>query len=179
MKVLKFCIVLIFAIGFYSCQQEPIENQKEQNILDLVKIVDINTRMDNLMKNNQNNGIQHRGPCSYVIVTWDGEWGRAKKNCDGWGLCKSRWFFWDCSGKMDGNTSAPLEIDTTNNKHYIDILFDAPVPSNIPVEDLALAIDEEFQLWIEDLQLNLTFQEALYPYNPNLGEFGGIRIYLD
>lgn len=179
MKILKLCIALAFTVGLYSCQQENAENQEKQNILDLVKIVDINARMDNLVKNDQNNGVQSRGPCSYVILSWDGEWGRASKNCDGWGLCNSGWFYWDCNRGMNGNTAAPLELDIANNRHYIDILFDAPVPSNIPVEDLALVIDEQFQVWVEDLQLNLTFQDASYPYNPNLGQYGGIRIYLD
>lgn len=180
MKKLNILIGIAVLAILFSCEKENESNiQENQEILDLVSIVDIDTRMQSLLEVNGDNGNRNPDPCTYVIVSWDGEWGRASRNCDGWGLCNSNWFYWDCSGNRSGNSSAPLEFDTAANKHYIDILFSEPVPSNIPIEDLALAIDEEFQVFIESENKNLVFNNALYPYNENLGDFGGIRIYLD
>ena len=76
--------------------------------------------------------------------------------------------------------AAPLDYDDDLEKYFIDILFAQEVPSDIPIDELTLAIDESFQVYIgNDLDRTFIFNEGYYEYNSSLGEYGGIRIILD
>jgi len=123
----------------------------------------------------------------FVFVGWD-EWGRKKKDCRGWGLCNAKWFY--CEDE-NGNTVpcgnenrstnghySLLEFDNAINSYYIDILLDAPSP--LPDESLTLKIDESFVVnTLPAIGKDLTFNEGDYLFDRNMGDFGGIRIYLD
>lgn len=116
-----------------------------------------------------------------IIVEWD-EWGRAKKDCGGWGLCNAVWFPGSSSEKSDSlnnNFSTLLKLDLNTGNYYIDIMLSAPVPDDVPIELFPLRIDENFTLNIKEaLGKNLNFNEGEYPYNKSIGEYGGFRIYL-
>ena len=71
-----------------------------------------------------------------------------------------------------------LEFDNAINSYYIDILLDAP--STLPDESLTLKIDESFVVnTLPAIGKDLTFNEGDYLFDRNMGDFGGIRIYLD
>ncbi|WP_151675065.1 hypothetical protein [Patiriisocius marinus] len=179
MKITKILIAITITVSFYSCQKDSdFEQNQEPNIQSFISIANLDKRMEDLISSSANENNEFRNPCHFVIITWDG-WGRKSLNCDGWGLCDAEWFFWDCSNQQLGSTGSPLQFQSSTNRPFVDILFDEPIPSNVAIEDLALAIDEEFQVYIESEQINLTFKAQVYSYNETLGDYGGIRIYLD
>ena len=126
------------------------------------------------------NTISTKG--TIVIVEWD-EWGRAKKNCGGWGLCNAVWFPQPTDSEKSDSTisnfSTLLKLDSITGNYYIDIILSAPVPDDVPIELFPLRIDENFTFNVEEaIGKNLQFNEGEYPFDESLGEFGGFRIYL-
>lgn len=180
-NILKIILAILLPLGVYtSCNSDDtsLVEFDENTIAKRLSFVDINTRIANI-KNKQS-----LAKATLIIVEWD-EWGRKARNCDGWGLCNADWFpQFNKSVGQKSNTSngakTILEYDSNIEKYYIDILLADTVPSDIPLEALTLKIDEKFELDVQAaISRNLTFNEGDYPFNNNLGEFGGYRIYLD
>ena len=181
MKKLNFLAIFIFMalLTVTSCSDdnETTSTYDENSIAKQLSFVDVDTRITN----KQIKGTQSR--VKIIIVRWD-EWGRAKRECKGWGLCNADWFpqfnrTVQKSTSMNGSATL-LEFDDSLNKYYIDILLAETPPAEIPTEALTLKIDENFELEVEDaISQNLTFNQGDYGYDGSLGEFGGYRIYLD
>ncbi len=118
-----------------------------------------------------------------IIVQWE-EWGRAKKECRGWGLCKAEWFpqFKDrIINPHPGNGGAAiLEFDLINSQYYFDILLaDKPEP-RLTLLDLALVVDYDIDIYTQTrLGNDLRINQGIYNYDGSMGTFGGYRIYLD
>ena len=181
MNKIKFLAIFVFMalLTVTSCSEdnETVTSYDENSIAKQLSFVDVNTRITN----KQAKGTQSKD--FIIIVSWD-EWGRASKQCRGWGLCNANWFpqFKRTAQKSTStNGSATLlEFDDSLNKYYIDILLAETPPTEIPTDALTLKIDENFELEVEDaISQNLTFNQGDYGYDNSLGEFGGYRIYLD
>lgn len=177
LSILVLTTVFLSTIVFVSCSKDETESKPfdENTISKKLKFVDVNSRI----KTNQK---EQNKEASLIIVSWD-EWGRASKNCDGWGLCNADWFpeFKQAprlTNEYGGSTL--LEFDNKNNKFFIDILLSEKAPLNIPNQALTLKIDLNFQLNVKQIVgRNLTFQKGNYDLNNSLGDFGGYRIYLN
>lgn len=180
MKYIKKIAIytLLSAFVLTSCEEEQIlETYDENTIAQQIKVVDVNKR---IATEYPETSLRKR----LIIVRWDG-WGRAKRNCEGWGLCLAEWFPELFPGARIGATESEngaqtlLEFDEELNQYYIDILLAETPPTVIPSESLTLKIDEDFDLDIEEeLAQNLTFVVGDYPYNESLSTNGGYRIYL-
>jgi hypothetical protein len=178
-NTLKATIVasIIASTLIISCTKENINpsqtsvNFDENEIENSLKFVTVNER---ILK------ITDKKPI--VIVQWD-EWGRKKKNCDGWGLCEADWFPKEESIVIPppNGGATILELDKISNKYYIDILLAEKVPTHIPIHALKLKIDEDIELLnIQDFtSVPLTIYKGNYKVNNSLGKFGGYRIYLN
>lgn len=114
-------------------------------------------------------------------ASWD-EWGRTRKNCEGWGLCNavSCWF---CCTDDKGNIvsckdnqripkSGIVTIDAETLEGELVIELD---PS---FEDQNNAITNALELFIdEDLQTeDFTILSGIYDFNPEIGNSGGYKV---
>ena len=179
MKYIKKIAVytLLSAFVLTSCEDEQVlETYDENTIAQQIKVVDVNERIaTEYPETSLRRGL--------IIVRWE-KWGRAKRNCEGWGLCNAEWFPQFKGARIDATESENgaqtlLEFDEELNQYYIDILLAETPPTDIPSESLTLKIDEDFDLDIEEeLAQNLTFVVGDYPYNESLSTNGGYRIYL-
>ena len=182
MRKIKFLAIFIFMalLTVTSCSEDNVTSNgyDENSIAKQLKFVDVNTRISG-----KQNNTQAKALLKIIIVRWD-EWGRASKQCRGWGLCNAEWFP-KTKKQAQKNTSTNgsatlLEFDNSLNKYYIDILLAETPPSEIPSDALTLKIDKNFELDVQsEISQNLTFNQGDYPYDSSLGEFGGYRIYLD
>ncbi len=163
----KSKIILALLLGmfvvFQSCEK------KEQ-------LFDENMIAERLTFENADFNID-KGPGGILKFTWD-EWGRAKKDCDGWGLCNFTLVPNDYkSSSEEYNFSAKLEIDLNDN-YYFDIVLAEPVPEDVPIESFPIMIDGLIEVdSYEIIGQNLS-AKGEYPFNNEIGEFGGFRIYL-
>jgi len=180
MNKIKFLAIFVFMalLTVTSCSEDNEVNSFDENaIAKQLSFVDVDTRI----ANKQSKGTQSR--FKIIIVSWD-EWGRASRQCRGWGLCNADWFP-SAQRRAQKSTSTNgsatlLELDNSLNKYYIDILLAETPPSEIPTDALTLKIDENFELNVKsEISQNLTFNQGDYPYDDSLGEFGGYRVYLD
>lgn len=111
-----------------------------------------------------------------VMVEWD-DWGRKKKECNGWGLCNANWF----PKSEIGNYSSNLEYDAVLGSYYTDILL----PENLyPIEEEyeVFYVDEDIILTTSEepsVGTDLTIPEGEYEYDVNIGTYGGYKIYLN
>lgn len=187
MNKLKFLSIFSFMalLTVTSCSEDDkpatVSSYDENTIAKQLRFVDISTRIANKQGNTR---VKARG-ITIIIVEWD-EWGRASKNCGGWGLCNANWFpQFKRTAQKSRNVSTNggatlLEFDGSLSKYYIDILLAETPPAEIPIEALTLKIDENFELNVKNaISKNLTFNQGDYSYDNSLGEFGGYRIYLD
>lgn len=129
------------------------------------------------------NNYSERGNKPILRVEWD-EWGRAKKDCDGWGLCNATWTWFPPEEKSIHITapvySTIVQYDLNQNKYYIDILLSEMVPADIPIDLYPLAIDQSFTLYTSSvIGTDLIFNTGEYPYDSSLGTHGGFRIYFN
>ena len=118
-----------------------------------------------------------------IIVQWE-EWGRAKKDCEGWGLCNAEWFpqFNDMiiNPNPIGGGASILEYDHSNNEHYFDIMFASKPPESIPLLSLTLIVDYDIVLDTQTrIGTNLKINQGMYYYDSSIGDHGGYRIYLE
>lgn len=175
MKKLVFTAIIMLAISSCSKEVDSAVTFDENTIAKRLKFLDVNSRIS--VKTNAKTKVDA------IIVEWD-EWGRASKNCDGWGLCNAEWFGGSSKlaskDKIGNGGASILEFDANKKKYYIDILLAETVPSDIPKEVLTLKIDADFELNVQRaVGQNLTFHQGNYNFEDSLGKFGGYRIYLD
>ncbi|RUT71794.1 hypothetical protein D0817_03665 [Flavobacterium cupreum] len=194
MSKIKLGLVTLFivTIAFISCSKDSdsATSIDENSIAGRLKFLNANDRISTSLAGKKAEG-------DIIIVQWD-EWGRASKNCGGWGLCNAEWFpieeapidppiieVPELEGKSSKQYSVPqnggstiLEFDAKTNKHYIDILLAESVPSDIPGSAITFKIDKDFSLNLKSGK-NLVFHSGNYTYDKSLGDFGGYRIYLD
>lgn len=178
-KILKLTFILLIMLGsLNSCNSDETSSIFDENtVAERLSFVDVNSRIKN------NKSLQSKIQTDIIIVTWD-EWGRASKDCGGWGLCNADWFPSAQKGTFSKNNNnggaTILEFDSNTNKYYIDILLADSVPSDIPLNAITLKIDKDFELNVQEvISKRLTFNQGDYPFSTTLGEFGGYRIYLD
>lgn len=164
--------LVISTVVAISCSKEISSSGIDENtIAKRLTFVNVNARIK------AKEFLQKRIPI--VIVEWD-EWGRGSKDCRGWGLCNANWFPDSRNNETTNGGATLLEFDNTNNKYYIDILLEKPVPDDLPKEAITIKIDTDFMLNVEKIiSKNLIFHQGEYPFNSALGQFGGYRIYLD
>lgn len=182
--------LFITAIAFVSCSKENETTSIDENsIASRLKFLSANDRFFA-------NPIGKSAEGDIIIVQWD-EWGRASKNCGGWGLCNAEWFpleeapavdeVPELEGKASKSYLSPknggstiLEFDSKVNKYYIDILLAEDVPSDVPSASLTFKIDKDFSLDVKNaIGENLIFHTGIYLFDKSLGNSGGYRIYLD
>ncbi len=175
-KLLLYASVIAMVAVYFSCSKnQEVEKEKEINIARQLKFVPVGDRIK------ERNGDVSRG--KIVIVSWN-EWGRKKKNCDGWGLCKAKWFpdvneSVQVPDPTEGGASI-LESDPSNGKYYFDILLADYPPATIPVSELTLIVDEDILLGQSPVLGNdLIIKEGDYEYDSSLRTYGGYRIYLE
>jgi hypothetical protein len=118
-----------------------------------------------------------------IICTWE-EWGRLSKNCHKWGLCDFEWF----PDSRILNYGAPIKFDIATSKYYMDILFTSNLPATINGMSIPLDVQSELSALPIDADItvntknsyigrNLIAKAGNYPFNQNLGDFGGYRIW--
>lgn len=198
---LSLLTVFIVTVALISCSKDSdsVNNVDENSIAGRLKFLDANDRVTTNLTGKKADGG------NIIIVEWD-EWGRASKNCGGWGLCNAEWFPFeeapidpiDPIGPLDPIDETPtltgkslkqkslsknggstiLEFDSNANKYYIDILLAESAPSDIPDSSLIFKIDKDFSLNLKNGK-TLTFPNGNYTFNKSLGNFGGYRIYLN
>lgn len=167
--------VLVAGI-FGACSKEQVvKTSDEDNIAQQLKFVQVDERIKEKLLSHSREEI--------VIVEWD-EWGRAKKNCKGFGLCNADWFphFYEMPthpNPINGGASI-LELNHINNKYYFDILMANVPPSSLELIKLTLEIDYDIVLDTQTkIGTNLKINHGMYTYDSSMGAFGGYRIYLD
>jgi hypothetical protein len=177
-KIILFymSVVMIFTALFISCSKENKPTIREQkNISKLLNFVSINDRLKEKENTNNRSFI--------IIVSWD-EWGRKKKDCKGWGLCKAKWFP-EFNTKMaipdPGNGGASIvEYNAIAGKYFFDILLSSPPPPTLLPSDLTFEIDEDILLdYLPEAGTSMKILAGSYIFNGSIGSNGGYRIYLD
>lgn len=98
-----------------------------------------------------------------ITISWD-EWGRASRNCDGWGLCN---FSWGVSGRH----SASVYTDASGQM-YAKILIDA-IPNGEAVQ--FLIVDKDLTSVGENGNTYL-IKQGEYPLDKSLGSLGGYKV---
>ncbi len=174
-KLINFGTALLIAGIFGACSKEQKVVSNLDNIAQQLKFVSVNERIKEKTLSNSRDKI--------IIVQWT-EWGRASKDCRGWGICNADWFPQFNSMVLNpnpGNGGASiLEIDQSKNKYYFDILLAASPPASISLVNLPLTVDEEIVLNTKtDIGTDLKINQGRYYYDSTIGTFGGFRIYLD
>lgn len=102
---------------------------------------------------------------------WE-EWGRAAKNCASWGLC----YFEHCAfcnpEDLTAEHTAKIMIDTTTNEGIMTIELDPSDPQS------ADAIADQLDFYIDEdiVSEELTLIADEYPFNSNIGEYGGYEV---
>ncbi|MEN2400945.1 hypothetical protein GKZ90_0014260 [Flavobacterium sp. MC2016-06] len=198
MTKIKLGILTIFivTISFISCSKDTDSSSIDENsIAGKLKFLNANDRIST-------NATGKKAEGDIIIVQWD-EWGRASKNCGGWGLCNAEWFPIEALPpleeippideipQLEGKSSKTnilsstggstiLEFDSKINKYYIDILLAESAPTDISASSLTFKIDKDFPLDLKSkIGKDLVFHNGSYLFDKSLGNFGGYRIYLD
>lgn len=174
---LLMLLISIISLITYSCTKENEESLiNEEDISKSLIFKDISSQLNNAQNRTVFIGANEE---NIVIVSWE-EWGRASKNCRGWGLCNADWFP-GISGVnyTNGNGYATyLQKDDSTGQYYLEIKLAAE--STIPENLLDLKIDADFELDTTlEIGQKLIFKKGTYFFDSTLGEYGGIRINLE
>lgn len=163
MKKVKIIVFVLF-IGFISCT----------------------TGYDSLeeFSTNDDAKIEYRISIKLVKLHWD-EWGRAKKDCDGWGLCnfQSCWFWQDCWTESfvvpPNGGSGTVEFDDETRNYSLIIELD---PTNSIQND---AINSEKVFYVDEDIIEIepsegwskmTIKAGIYSFDSEIGNSGGYSI---
>jgi len=165
--------ISMLGLLFASCEKQDQKTAFDENTLpERLKFESFNL-----------SNFPDRESVTILKVEWD-EWGRAKKDCEGWGLCNATWTWFPTEEKSAQVTSPAystiVQFDSQQGKYYIDILLSEMVPADISIDLYPLAIDESFTPYTAAvLGTDLTFNAGEYPYDSSLGTHGGFRIYFN
>lgn len=168
-KTFLFLVCSLFAIAITSsCSSEgdvPIYN--EENIDKFVEL--------------GNNEIPSSVENSKIdVVIFSVTIHRPKRDClRGLGFCKFEWFpsieSAKISSKVAGTRNLVLKSDSEGD--FVEIFVSKPIPNDIPSNLLNLVVEKE----LETTTINgdiFKIEAGNYPYDKNLGDFGGYKIYL-
>jgi hypothetical protein len=173
MKNLLFLTSTFLLITFFSCglDEEVIDKNLSIKKLDSTSDLQLDTNIQQL-----NSNLRQRN--DLVVVTWD--WGR-KRDCRRFGFCNVIWFpIASIEKAKDNKLATLLKFDNKNEKFYIDVVLDKPMPQNAPKALLSIPIDEKIVLDTKDvLGKDVVFNPGKYNFDKSLGSFGGYRVYLD
>ena len=167
--------VLVTGILGGCSKEQVVKTSDEDNIARQLKLVQVDERIKEKSLSHSREEI--------VIVEWD-EWGRAKKNCKGFGLCNADWFphFYEMPvhpNPINGGASI-LELNHVNNKYYFDILLANAPPASLELIKLPLVVDYDIVLdTLTQIGNNLKINQGMYYYDSSIGAYGGYRINLD
>jgi len=174
MLLLSSAVVLMAAI-YSSCSkdQEKIESI-QIDVTQQLKFVPLADRIKEEV------GAVNRE--QVIILTWK-EWGREKKDCEGFGLCKAKWFPERNRAVLDpvgeNGCASILEFDERNSKYYFDIVLADYPPPSIPDSALSLIVDYDIVLDLNgEIGKDLIIKRGDYNYDRTLNVYGGYRIYL-
>lgn len=135
----------------FSCESESLNSQVENSSLN-ESTVDNSTTAKKVI----------------FYASWD-EWGRASRDCDGWGLCNfySCWF---C--EEPGQYSGKVEVDDITNEGFLYITLD-PTES---IQNDAILGESIFYV-DEDIDNSIaTIHRGEYDFDSTIGEYGGYKI---
>jgi hypothetical protein len=103
-------------------------------------------------------------------ATWD-EWGRARKGCDGWGLCN----YTDCWLCDDGELMtnwAPVIYDDITGAGTMNI----SLRPEVDIENNAIVNHLPFHVDMNIVNPGSTLHAGTYQFDPSVGEHGGYKI---
>lgn len=139
-------VLLTMSSGLLSCDREPA-------------------------KQNQNENQTTANKWYLFYATWD-EWGRASKNCKGWGLCNfdSCWSC-DINDRPGGHRGKVFYNDETGEGTLtIALDFTEEIQAEAIKWQLPFTIDEDI---VRD---KVTLRKGIYLFEPKVGEHGGYLI---
>lgn len=126
------------------------------------------------------------GPVTFklVFITWD-EWGRASKDCNGWGLCNYTWCTFCCLDEFENITPCPksneslenrntgtVEIDPDSHEGFLYIKLD----NSKPEQNDAILNEKEFFI-DQNISIDgITLHQGIYQYDSSIGSRGGYKI---
>ncbi len=125
----------------------------------------------------QNEGLNFsKGTIVVFYFTWD-EWGRAKSNCNGGGLCNFRLERVELHidlQKSSADYTSPVYKDENDN-YYVEI----PIDTDFVFEDdtKCLYVDEDIEALAPDGQYYI-LKAGTYSYHNNIGDLGGYLLHL-
>lgn len=184
----NYFILLIGLVLLVSCSQHIITvSDSESNPEDVMRYLSFKKVRDfsQVTRTDTDPNVDEIGgdDLTVIICSWDG-WGRTSKNCRGFGLCHFEWFpeaHKDQHIESADYFAAEVKSDSLGNK-YMDIVLTEPIPltDTDGLEMPCLAIDEDIFGECEELDplINDTIivEEGMYPFNYNLGLYGGYRL---
>lgn len=103
-----------------------------------------------------------------IHVTWDGEWGRTSKECQGFGLCH----FTVCLFCEPKGNSSKIEINNETNEEimYIELKQDGSKQSEAITDREILYVDEDM------MSENVILHKGAYIFDSSIGDYGGYRV---
>ncbi len=135
---------------------------------------------ENYEKNTTESGINKKVEFHIHYATWD-EWGRAKKNCKGWGLCNYSgcWFcctdggvIVDCDSASKIQNSATIIVNDRTKQGFFIIELD---PS-ITIQNEAIINKKIFYIDEDIVFENTILHKGEYSFNEQVGEYGGYKL---
>lgn len=151
-KIMKRLIYFLLVGIFYSCEtQEMTEEIPEKKVRFHIYYAD-----------------------------WD-EWGRASKDCGGWGLCNyvDCWFccedegvIVDCESGQKMGSSGKIKINEATKSGYLYIELDPTVQ----IENDAIVNQKDFFIDNDIVNTKTTLIKGVYKFDLGIGNSGGYKI---
>ncbi|HQW12304.1 MAG TPA: hypothetical protein PK076_07710 [Saprospiraceae bacterium] len=141
-----------------------------------------------LLKNHELGLETREGPFTIYKGCWE-EWGRASKECDGWGLCRydGAWFWQDDFDSVCDNISSGTGGSSGTVTQVTSGLYELTIALNNSNSNEANAISARSTLYIDQdiiktastnqYNINqLKIPAGAYNFNNNVGNNGGYKI---
>jgi hypothetical protein len=119
-----------------------------------------------------------------IYITWD-EWGRASKECSGWGLCNMTSCTFCCLDENDNIVPCPknneslqnkmagsVEIDLDSNEGFLYIELDNTKTD----QNEAIVNGKEFFIDQDISNDGITLHQGVYQYDATIGLRGGYKV---
>lgn len=120
----------------------------------------------------------------FILLSWDG-WGRASRDCAGWGLCHAHGFYCthdnvpvNCFGSSKVVAGATLQQEEETGNYYMLILLNEPMPKEQSDEYNTLPVDKDISVKVVDEkdEKELTILAGEYSFDEKLGTNGGYKV---
>lgn len=137
------------------------------------------TKEEILQSSQSSTGNEQRYHIYYA--SWD-EWGRARRNCDGWGLCnfQSCWFcctddhnqIVNCQTQQRIENAGKITIDdqTKDGDMTIELHPSIQIQNDAITQRLTLYIDQDLE------NAEFIIRAGEYIFDQQIGSFGGYRL---